>query len=210
MHTRPRRWPSRRERHRAQRIAGRERATPPRGTSLRRVRPARGCLDRTGHGRARHDRRVQPVDAGNTGSGRVGNADRHEHRRQHEAGHHVARKPCGLVLAEHLQPRHPSREAARRGVVLVRVIRHSRAIRRPAVRGPILTTRHRMFTKPKALSGGAARYNLSVTRTRPFAPTAVLPSCPLMRPRSSTMSPRSFSFGVTFTTSHSKRIVSSA
>ena len=53
-------------------------------------------------------------------------------------------------------------------------------------------------------------YSRSVTRTRPFAPTAVLPSWPLIRPRNSTISPRSFSFGVTFTTSHSKEMVSSA
>jgi hypothetical protein len=43
-----------------------------------------------------------------------------------------------------------------------------------------------------------------------LAPSAVLPSCPVMRPRSSTMSPPSFACGVTLTTSHSIRIVSVA
>jgi hypothetical protein len=35
-------------------------------------------------------------------------------------------------------------------------------------------------------------YSWSVTRTRPFAPSDVLPSWPLIRPRNSTISPRSF------------------
>src|SRR5579862_4311548 len=43
----------------------------------------------------------------------------------------------------------------------------------------------------------ALAYRRSVTSTRPFAPTAVRPSSPWMRPRSSTISPRSFSFAVT-------------
>lgn len=43
----------------------------------------------------------------------------------------------------------------------------------------------------------------TVTNTRPFAPTAVLPSERLIRPRRSMMSPPRCSSGVTLITSHS-------
>ena len=55
-----------------------------------------------------------------------------------------------------------------------------------------------------------AHHRCAVTKTRPLAPSAVWPSSPLTRPRSSTMSSPSRAFGGTLITSHSRRMVSSA
>ena len=59
----------------------------------RRIRPehqdAAGPEQRVGE--QRHDRRVEPVDAGHARRHRVGDADGHQHRRQHEARHDVVR-----------------------------------------------------------------------------------------------------------------------
>ena len=59
-------------------------------------------------GQQRHDRRVEAVDARHARCHRIGDADGHQHRRQHQPGHDVVPQPGRLVAAQGLQARQPA------------------------------------------------------------------------------------------------------
>ena len=50
-------------------------------------------------GEQRHDRRVEAVDAGHARCHRIGDADRHQHRRQHQTRDRCRGQPVELVGA---------------------------------------------------------------------------------------------------------------
>ena len=84
----------------AHRIAGRQRQHD--GEDDRRergIRPQHQDAAGPEHrvGQQRHDRRVEPVDARQARRDRVGDADRHQHGRQHEPGHEVVAQPGRFV-----------------------------------------------------------------------------------------------------------------
>ena len=62
-------------------------------------------------GQQRDDRRVETVDARDPGRHRVRDADRNQHRRQHQSGDDVVTQPGCFVAAQGLQPRHPAHPA---------------------------------------------------------------------------------------------------
>jgi hypothetical protein len=64
-------------------------------------------------GEQRNDRRVQAVDAGHARGHGVGDADRHQHGGQHQAGGDVVAQPGDLVLPQGLQARQPLQPAGR-------------------------------------------------------------------------------------------------
>ena len=104
--------------HGAHRIAGRERQHDRENhRGERGVRPqhqdAAGTEQRVGE--QRDDRGVQAVDSRDARSHRVRDADRHQHRGQHQAGHQIVRQPGGFVPAEDLQSGQPTLPAVHAG-----------------------------------------------------------------------------------------------
>ena len=62
-------------------------------------------------GEQRNDGRVETVDAGHARRHGVGDADGHQHRRQHQPGHDVVPQPGDLVARSVLKPRQPAAPA---------------------------------------------------------------------------------------------------
>ncbi len=106
----------------------------------RRIRPEHQDAARAEQrvGQQRDDRRVEAVDAGHARRHGVGDADRHQHRRQHEAGHQVVREPGGFVMPQHLQPGQPARPAVH--AVFLLAERRQRAYDVAVVQAPQLRT----------------------------------------------------------------------
>jgi methionyl-tRNA synthetase len=66
------------------------------------ARPKKGVSEQ------RTDGRVQAIDAGKARCHRIGDANRHQHRGQHQSGHDVMPQPGPSVLAQRAQPRQPA------------------------------------------------------------------------------------------------------
>ena len=66
-------------------------------------------------GKQRNDRRVETVDAGQARRDRIRDADRHEHRRQHDPRRDVVGKPLRLVARQGVESRQPTPPPGLRG-----------------------------------------------------------------------------------------------
>ncbi|MHC2425729.1 hypothetical protein ACVIST_002474 [Bradyrhizobium elkanii] len=56
----------------------------------------------------RDDRRIEPVDAGQAGRFRIGDADRDQHGREHKPGNDVVWKPRRLISTQRVETRQPA------------------------------------------------------------------------------------------------------